>query len=183
MYKWGDAKQGKQNAMDAHRLLPHHLGNADGPVDWVERAANFVIHHIPREHHGIRHEPRGTFSQIEERMALDSAIKFSEIGKEIARDVAALCEMLEKEGKIVPWYLLKVPAEPLTPSLIEHAFLVASTAGQPPEDPDEYEEHMTQINRAKAVIAQVPDAANRAEAAGRSDLAIAYRELLQNVRS
>jgi hypothetical protein len=27
MFKWGDAKQGKQNAMDAHRISPNHLGN------------------------------------------------------------------------------------------------------------------------------------------------------------
>ncbi len=183
MFKWGDAKQGKQNAIDAHRLSPHHLGNTENSVDWVERAANFVIHHVPREHHGIRHEPLGELSQLEERMATDSAIKSSEIGKAIARDVAKLCEMLEKEGKIVPWYLLKVPVHAITPSLVEHAFLVASTAGLKFEDSDEQKEHMTQLIRAKAVIAQVPEAATRAEAAGRADLASAYRELLRNVRS
>jgi hypothetical protein len=183
MYKWGDAKQGEQNAMDAHRLSPHHLGNAEIPVDWAERAANFVIHHIPREHHGIRHEPRGDFSQLEERMAADSAIESSEIGKAIARDVAKLCEILEKEGKIVPWHLLKVPVDPITPSLVEHAFLVASTAGQPPVDAAEYEEHLKGIERAKDIIAQVPAAAERAEANDRADLAAAYRELLINAGS
>jgi hypothetical protein len=142
-----------------------------------------VIHHIPREHYGIRHEPRGEFSQLEERMATDSAIKSSEIGKAIARDVAKLCEMLEKEGKIVPWYLLKVPAYAITPSLVEHAFLVASTAGLTFEDPDEHEEHMAQLERARTVIAQVPEAAKRAKATGRADIASAYRELLRNVGS
>lgn len=180
MYKWGDAKQGKQNAMDAHRLSSHHLGNAENPVDWIERAANFVIHHIPREHHGIRHEPLGEFAQLEEIMATDSAIKSSEIGKAIARDVAKLCELLEREGKVIPWYLLSVPADTLTPSLVEHAFLVASTSDQPPEDPADYDEYLFRLARAKAVIAQVPAAADLAESIGRADLAIAYKELLRN---
>lgn len=180
MYKWGDAIQGKQNAMDAHRLSPHHLGNAENPVDWVERAPNFVIHHIPREHRGIRHEPRGEFSRLEERLAVDSAIKSSEIGKAIARDAARLCELLEKEGKIVPWYLLKVPVDEVHPSLVEHAFLVASTAGLSLADPSFREDHLSQLQRAKAVIAQVPRAAEIAEQAGRADLAFTYREWLRN---
>lgn len=183
MYKWGDAKQGKQNAMDAHRFSSHHLGNAENPVDWIERAANFVIHHIPREHHGIRHEPRGEFSQLEERMAIDSAIKSSELGKAIARDVASLCAMLEKEGKIVPWYLLKVPTDAITPSLIEHAFLVASTADQLSDEASADEDDLARIARARSVIAQVPAEAQKAEAAGRPELASAYLALLRGTGS
>lgn len=180
MYKWGDAIQGKQNAMNAHRLLPHHYGNDENPVDWVERAANFVIHHIPREHRGIRHEPRGEFSKLEERMAVDNAIKSSEIGKAIARDAARLCELLEREGKIVPWYLLKVPVDEVHPSLVEHAFLVASTAGVVLENPADNEDHLAQLQRARAVIAQVPKAAELAEKAGRVDLASTYMQWLRN---
>jgi hypothetical protein len=178
MYKWGDAKQGKQNAMDAHRLSAHHLGNAESPVDWIERAANFVIHHIPREHRGIRHEPRGSYDDLEARLATDSSIKNAEIGKLIARDVAALCRLLEAEGKIVPWGLLKVLPDELTPAMAEHAVLVASTAGQPPEDADEREEHGQRVERARGILARLPEAAAQAEAAGEAVLAQSFRKLL-----
>ncbi|MGG7605031.1 hypothetical protein [Massilia sp. BKSP1R2A-1] len=179
MFKWGDARHGKQNAMDAHRLSSHHLGNPEAPLEWIERAANFVVHHIPREHYGIRHEPRGEFSQLEHVLATDTAIKDSEIGKAIARDVARLCELLEQEGKIIPWNLLKVPADTLNVSLVEHAFLVASTADLPPADPIDADEYQRQLERAKAVIARVPLEAEKAEAGGRGEIATVFRKLLR----
>ncbi|QBF26738.1 hypothetical protein EXN22_13910 [Pseudomonas tructae] len=183
MYKWGDAKQGKQNAMDAHRLSAHHQGNVESPVDWIERAANFVIHHIPREHRGIRHEARGEYTQLEERLAVDPAIKNSEIGKAIARDVAAVCELLEREGKIVPWRVLKVPDNEVTPSMIEHAFLVASTASFSFEDADDSAEHLIRLEQARVLLDRVPDEILRAEASGSSNLADAYTRMLANARS
>ncbi|KII27305.1 hypothetical protein NL64_28490 [Pseudomonas fluorescens] len=183
MYKWGDAKQGKQNAMDAHRLSPHHQGNSESPIDWIERAANFVIHHIPREHRGIRHEARGEYTQLEERLAVDPAIKNSEIGKAIARDVAALCELLEREGKIVPWRSLKVPDNEVTPSMIEHAFLVTSTAESLPEDADERAEYLIRLEQARAIMDRVPNEILKAEANGSNTLATAYRGMLANARS
>lgn len=183
MYKWGDAMKGKQNAMDAHRLSPHHLGNAESPVDWIERAANFVIHHIPREHRGIRHELRGEYAQLEERLAVDSAIKNSEIGQTIARDVAVLSEQLESEGKIVPWGLLRVPQGEVTPAMIEHAFLVVSTADSPMEDADENAEHLVRLERARAIIAKVPEEVSRVEASGNLEFAREYRRMLENVGS
>ena len=178
MDKWGDAKNGKQNAMDAHRLSSHHQGTPESPVDWIERAANFVIHHIPREHRGIRHEPRGSYEQLEEVMATDRAIKDSEIGKSIARDVAAVCKLLEQEGKIVPWGLLAVPHDELTVSMVEHAFLVQSTSELEFDDADEREEHHRSLVRAQSIIARVADEADRLEQTGDAAMASSYRGLL-----
>lgn len=175
MYKWGDAKQGKQNAMDAHRLSPHHLGNPETPVDWFERAANFVIHHLPREHRGIRHEARGDYSELEDRLATDPSIKNSEIGKAIARDVTALCELLEKEGKIVPWGLLAIPDDELTASMVEHAFLLTGIVDDEFDD-DEREEHARALAKAHAIIARVPAEADRLETEGNTLFASAYRD-------
>lgn len=180
MYKWGDAKQGKQNAMDAHRFSPHHLGNPESPVDWIERAANFVIHHIPREHRGIRHEPRGEYTQLEARLAVDPSIKNSEIGKAIARDVAALCALLEAEGKIVPWGQLAVPHDEVTAGMVENAFLVHSTRTAQFEAEDEREEHAQSLQRARAIIAKVPNEIKRLNTEGQAGLAHAYRSLLEN---
>lgn len=183
MYKWGDAKQGQQNAMDAHRLAAHHQGSPEAPLDWIERAINFVIHHIPREHWGIRHEARGSYDDMESRLAEDPAIKNSEIGKAIARDAAALCAMLEGEGKIVPWGRLAVPKEVLTPSVIEHAFLITRPAAEValaalPSDLDALEPR--RLSQARAVLLRLPEAINEAEASGRPDLVKAYREFLHH---
>jgi hypothetical protein len=123
MFKWGDAKSGVQNAMDAHRLAAHHVGTPEAPLEWMERAANFVVHHIPREHLGIRHEPRGEWSDLEKRLHEDPAINRSVVGQQIARDAAHLASLLEREGKIIPWQLLRVPAG-VQPQQVEHAMLV-----------------------------------------------------------
>lgn len=132
LYKWGDVGKAPgsiQNAMNAHRLAAHHNGTPERPLDWVERAVNFVVHHVPREHWGIRHEPRGSWHDVEERLAEDPAINRSEIGKAIARDAARIYELLEQEGKVVPWRLLKVPRGEVPVTAVEHALLVVSAAG------------------------------------------------------
>jgi hypothetical protein len=178
MFKWGDARGGVQNAMDAHRLSSHHQGTPERPLDWVERAVNFVVHHIPREHWGIRHEPRGGWQDLEARLSDDPAIKDAEIGKTIARDAAKMFELLELEGKVVPWQLLKLPNISLTPSVIEHAHLVVMAANQLSfeiSDDDEDEARNPQrVLRAKALLAQVPAEIKVARELGRDELLEAY---------
>lgn len=184
MFKWGDARGGIQNAMDAHRLAAHHQGTPERPLDWVERAVNFVVHHIPREHWGIRHEPRGDWSDLEPRLAEDPAIKDAEIGKVIARDAAKLFELLEFEGKVVPWQLLKVPKDVLTPSVIEHAHLVvlaadqlgaAAAADAPSADEDEAR-NPYRVQRARELLARVPAEIGAARDRGRVELVAAYSQ-------
>lgn len=184
MFKWGDAKTGVQNAMDAHRLAPHHLGTPESPLDWVERAANFVVHHVPREHWGIRHEPRGDWSILESRMAAEPTIKDAEVGKQIARDVAALFQLLEKEGKVVPWQLLRVPALVLTPSLIEQSFLVVNAALLERQVVPFGAGSAEAVDLAKAtgVIEHVPEAIASARREGREDLARVYEAWLAAYR-
>lgn len=177
LYKWGDAKQGVQNAMDAHRLAAHHLGSPEAPLDWIERAINFIIHHIPREHMGIRHEPRGQYSDLEEKMATDPAMKDSEIGKQIARDAAKLYAMLERDGKVVPWGLLKVPQGPPTASMIEHAFLIAKVAAPRLTASGAEGEEPARLARAETILADLPKAIETAERHGRDDLVSAYRKI------
>jgi hypothetical protein len=180
MYKWGDAKGGTQNAMDAHRLAAHHNGSEDAPLDWVEKAVNFVVHHIPREHWGIRHEPRGSFDETEYRLQNDPAIKDSQIGKDIAREVAEFYMMAEEQGLVVPWHLLKVPHD-LTPSVIQHAFLVAQAAARSTGVDDEDALSPERIARARSVLARLPEEIDRARSCGRSDLATAYEGFLSHV--
>lgn len=180
LYKWGDARHGVQNAMDAHRLSAHHQGTPEAPLDWVERAVNFVVHHIPREHWGIRHEPRGSYADLEDRLVDDPAIKDATIGKVIARDAARMFEMLEARGFIVPWGLLKVPDEDMTPSVIEHAFHVARAAkAEPPPDPEDALSPR-RVERAHQVLQRVPEAIEKAEREGQTRLATAYRRLLDD---
>lgn len=188
MYKWGDAKGGTQNAMDAHRFAAHHQGSDEHPLDWVERAVNFVVHHIPREHRGIRHEPRGNWSDLEARMVEDPAIKDAPIGKGIARDAARIFQMLESEGKIIPWQLLKVPADEVTPSMIEHAHLVVQAArsrsllgldlASPTGDEEDEAANPERVARAEALLQKLPVHIEAAHVAGRHDLAARYQEWL-----
>lgn len=185
MYKWGDAKNGVQNAMDAHRLSAHHQGSPEAPLDWVERAVNFVIHSIPREHWGIRHEPRGGYDNLELRLAEDPAIRNSEIGKAIARDAAALCALLEDEGKIMPWRKLAVPKDQLTPSVIEHAFLITRTTWngrlEGLIESKIVDEEPARIQRAHAILSRLPEAIAEAEAVGKPELVAAYRKFLADI--
>ena len=188
LYKWGDAKAGVQNAMDAHRLAAHHQGSDENPLDWVERAVNFVVHHIPREHMGIRHEPRGEWSDLEPRMVEDPAIKDAEIGKVIARDAAKLFEMLEQEGKIVPWQLLDVP-DAIPPSAIEHARLVLIGAKSKNSyefaaeavlvDDEDESLNPARVARAQAVIDKLPEAIETAVNKGENELARTYTEWMK----
>ncbi|MDZ4712866.1 MAG: LOG family protein [bacterium] len=106
MYNWGTDKTGIQNAMDAHRLSSHHLGTPEAPIDYVERSVNFVLHHLPRENYGIRHEPQGDWINLEEKLSSDPSTKHDEIIQIIARDAAIIMKNLEEEGKITPWQLL-----------------------------------------------------------------------------
>lgn len=175
LYKWGDAKGGVQNAMDAHRLAAHHQGTPERPLDWVERAVNFVVHHIPREHWGIRHESRGDWGDLETRMAEDPAIKDATIGQVIARDAAQLFQRLELEGKVIPWQLLQVPAVP-APSVLEHARLViraARLAAAATGEDDDMDEALNphRVRRAKAVLARLPEVVDSLRNEGRAELA------------
>ncbi|MCA1381453.1 hypothetical protein [Bradyrhizobium sp. BRP23] len=186
MYKWGDAKDGVQNAMDAHRFSAHHQGSPEHPIDWVERAVNFVVHHIPREHRGIRHEPRGDWSYLEERLAEDPAIKNASIGKVIARDAASMFQLLEREGKVIPWQLLRVSPDEITPGMVEHARLVVLAAHRisllgvnlgPEATNDENEALNPQrVARAEALLKRLPAEIAAARAAGQDDLAATYHE-------
>lgn len=117
MFTWGDSRIDANNMMDPHRLSPHHNGNSEEDVTWVEKALNFLAHHMPREHMGIRHQERGDWANLEHVLATDPAIKYSEVGKAIARDGAKVWQMLEAEGKVVPWQKLKVPEGVPTPKL------------------------------------------------------------------
>ena len=128
MYKWGDTRNGMQNAMDAHRLSDHHLGTPEHPLDPVEKAINFVIHHVPREHNGIRHEPMADWSELEERMAHDPVTRDSEFIRVIARDAARFIQLLESAGKIVPWQILQVDKSAAHPAKIERSYLLAICA-------------------------------------------------------
>lgn len=114
--KWGDVKEELvQNVMDWHRMAPHHTGNPEEPLDVVERAANFVVHHGPREYMGIRHEPRGDLNykdgKLAHALAHDPAIMHHPVGKAIARDTAFVIAALEETGYVVPWGKLKIPTK------------------------------------------------------------------------
>ena len=67
MFNWGLNKMGTQNAMDAHRLSDHHLGTPEHPLNLVEKAVNFVIHHLPREHFDSWNVPNRTISKLHYR--------------------------------------------------------------------------------------------------------------------
>ena len=107
-YNWGFDPEGQQNAMNAHRFSNAHNGNPDLPTDWYLRASSFVAHHV-REHMLVREEPRGDWDYAETRLNIDPAVRDYGLEKAIARDVVELDKLLEAEGKITPWQLLKVP--------------------------------------------------------------------------
>jgi hypothetical protein len=125
MFKWGDSRQGIQNGMDPHRLSDHHNGNSNQDVDWMEKAMNFVFHHVPREHVGIQHRPIADWSTLEDALAHDAAINTSEVGKAIARDAAKMMQQLELEGRIVPWHKMQEPVSGENAATLERAYLVA----------------------------------------------------------
>jgi len=178
LYKWGDDKGGVQNAMEAHRLAAHHQGSPEHPLHWVERAVNFVVHHIPREHLGIRHEPRGNWSDLEHRLAEDPAIKDASIGKVIARDAAKLFELLELEGKIMPWQLLKTPVDAVTPSMIEHAHLLVLATRQNTAAQSDEELEPRRLENARALVRRLPEEIEAAKRDGKHALANQYQTWL-----
>lgn len=120
MYRWGDSREDANSLMDPHRLSPHHNGNSAQPVDFQKRAVNFLSHHMPREHMGIRHESRGSwdtakpgdFGKLEHALSTDPAIRESDILKSIARDASRFFRAMEEKGFAVPWHKLKVPDAP-----------------------------------------------------------------------
>ncbi|CAM2069516.1 hypothetical protein SCOR_29355 [Sulfidibacter corallicola] len=125
MFKWGDNKSGTQNGMDAHRLSDHHIGTDEYPLDLIEKGVNFVVHHMPREHYGIRHEPKAPWDLLEYRLVHDHSTADSEVLRHIARDAAAIIRMLEDAGKITPWQLLDATLEACPPpAKLENAYLL-----------------------------------------------------------
>lgn len=142
-----------------------------------ERAVNFVVHHIPREHWGIRHEPRGEYADLEDRLVGDPAIKDAEIGKVIARDATRMFELPEKGGFTVPWGQLRVPEEGFTPSVIEHAACIVRASKSDCSSGREGAIAPRRVERARTILARVPEAIEQAEAAGQPDFAAACRRL------
>ncbi|NTF98070.1 hypothetical protein [Rhizobium rhizogenes] len=104
---WGADKFGAQDAMHAHRLSEHHEGSPDVAPDLVEHAVNFVVHHLPREHFGVRHLPLGDWDQLEAAIAHTPLMQTSTVEQAIARDAALILRALEFQGKVTPWQLLK----------------------------------------------------------------------------
>lgn len=121
---WGSAKVGRQNAMDAHRLSSHHIGHPEAPQDWIEKAVNFVFHHLPREHFGIRHEPLADWDQLDDRLAHDPAIKDDPIGKRIVADIRIAIEHLEAGGFLTPWHRLDLDRADVPALSRQHSSLV-----------------------------------------------------------
>lgn len=135
-YMWGFAALGANDIMNLHRLSCHHSGNTHEEIYWVEKAMNFMIHHVPLEDFGVRHEEAGMFTRLveegviqkselrpenlsEEKMfgllekALnyakdhDPAMKTSEIGKSIIGDAFKVWKELAQRGYVQPWQLAR----------------------------------------------------------------------------
>jgi hypothetical protein len=86
----------------------HHRGFSGAPPDLVEHAANFVTHHLPREHFGVRWLPLGDWDQLEGAFAHDVIMWESTIEQAIARDAATALRALERSGQVTPWCQLLV---------------------------------------------------------------------------
>jgi predicted Rossmann-fold nucleotide-binding protein len=111
VYKYGFDKNAFQNGLDGHRLVAHHLGSAPAPIDWVERAINFVYHHLPREHRGILQRPQRPWEFMEDEIAVNHLSRDVTILHEIIRDSADLISRAEAAGLITPWHLLDLSGE------------------------------------------------------------------------
>lgn len=121
MFRWGDSREDCNMLMDPHRLSPHHNGSSKTDVDFQQRAINFLSHHMPREHMGVRHEQRGEwdskgpggdvvpFGKLEGAFQTDTAISGSTVLQQIARDGARFFRAAEDKGYTVPWQKLSVP--------------------------------------------------------------------------
>ncbi len=121
MFRWGDSREDCNVLIDPHRLSPHHNGSSKSDVDFQQRAINFLSHHMPREHMGVRHEQRGEwdskgpkgelvpFGKLEAAFVTDHAISGSTVLQQIARDGARFFRAAEEKGFTVPWQKLKVP--------------------------------------------------------------------------
>lgn len=135
-YTWGFAALGANDIMNLHRLSCHHSGNTHEEIYWVEKAMNFMIHHVPLEDFGVRHEEAGMFTRLveegvisadelkpenlneekmfgllqkslEHAMEHDPAMKTSEIGKAIIRDAFPVWKELARRGYVQPWQLAR----------------------------------------------------------------------------
>ncbi len=95
--------------MDPHRLSPHHNANSQEDIDFQKRAVNFLSHHMPREHMGVRHEARGDWEKLDHALTTDPAIRDSTLLKAIAQDAAKFYKAAETAGFTVPWQKLEVP--------------------------------------------------------------------------
>jgi hypothetical protein len=135
-YMWGFAALGANDIMNLHRLSCHHSGNTHEEIYWVEKAMNFMIHHVPLEDFGVRHEEAGMFSRLVEQGVIDMseldpknlseekmfalleksllyaqdtdpAMKTSQIGKAIIRDAFKVWRELAARGYVQPWQLTR----------------------------------------------------------------------------
>ncbi len=98
--------QGPMNASHAHLLSDHHLGTPEHPIDFVEQAANWVVHQLPREHHGVHHRPLAAWSSLPDCLRTDALARASELLRTIAVDAASVMQALERSGQIIPWHRL-----------------------------------------------------------------------------
>lgn len=171
MFRWGDSREDCNVLIDPHRLSPHHNGSSKTDVDFQQRAINFLSHHMPREHMGVRHEQRGEwdtkgpggevvpFGKLELAFETDRAISGSTVLQAIAREGARFFRAAEEKGFTVPWQKLKVPngAEFVQ---LDHAYQTLQANNRAADDL-----YATQRARAEAGIERVgPAAALRAEA-------------------
>lgn len=121
MFRWGDSREDCNVLIDPHRLSPHHNGSSTTDIDFQQRAINFLSHHMPREHMGVRHEQRGDwdskdaagrlvpFGKLEHAFKTDHAITGSTVLQAIAREGARFYRAAEEQGFTVPWQKLAVP--------------------------------------------------------------------------
>ncbi len=139
-YLWGFSALSANWIMNLHRLSCHHAGNTHEEIFWIEKALNFMIHHVPLEDFGVRHEEAGMFSKLVKEgviqksdldpenlspekmfdllekslhyaMEHDPAMSTSEIGKAIIRDAWKVWKELAQRGYVQPWQMAR-PRQP-----------------------------------------------------------------------
>lgn len=105
-YTWStDTGREMQDAMHAHRFSKHH-NNPKKIEDIIEHAVNFVMHHVPLEHFGVRGEGYNHKADecfVEQEMLKHYRIRNSTIEIPIGKDAFRLIVFLQKELIITPW--------------------------------------------------------------------------------
>ena len=96
----------------------------------------------------------------------------------IARDATLMFELPENGGFTVPWGQRMVPEEGFMPSVIEHAACIGRASKSDWSFDPEVAIAPRRVERARTILARVPDAIEQAEAAGQPDFATACRRLL-----